>query len=101
MKDTHEDRASVAPVTVKRLVNLIWTPETPPNDSCHYHHTEAVTPFGKFILTWKGWKTYPDYGFDETPWDGIEYHGWNSVAEAQAWAAEEMAKRIDLCFEQG
>jgi hypothetical protein len=57
-----------------------------------------VTPFGRFLLTWKGWKDEPSYGFDETPWGEVEYHGWNSVEEAQEWAAQEMERHIDKCF---
>lgn len=78
-------------------MKLIWTDPSPPNEQCRYHHTIAETPFGRFLLTWKGWKDYPDYGFDETPWGGIEYHGWSTVGDAQQWAGKEMDHRIALC----
>lgn len=74
---------------------LKWTPELPPNDSCYYHHTSAETPFGRFLLTWKGWKEDPIYGFDETPWNEVEYRGWATVKEAQEWAEQELIRRAD------
>jgi hypothetical protein len=77
-------------------INLSWTAPQEANEKIRYNHTIAETPFGRFVLTWKGWKDYPIYGFDETPWDGVEYHGWMSVGEAQQWAEQEMYKRIQL-----
>jgi hypothetical protein len=81
------------------MVKLEWTENRPPTkDVCRYDHCIAETPFGRFLLTWKGWKTdwRYDLGFDETPWDGIEYHSWGSIDEAKQWAADEMEKRIKL-----
>lgn len=83
---------------VERRVSLEWTMPAAPNDIHHYNHTIAETPFGRFLLTWKGWKDYPAYGFDETPWGGVEYHGWGTVEEAQEWAAQEMERRIAACL---
>ncbi len=83
---------------VDRRVSLEWSEHRTPNDGCHYNHTKAETPFGPFLLTWKGWKDYPAYGFDETPWGDVEYHDWNTVEEAQEWAAQEMGRRIDACL---
>lgn len=78
-------------------INLNWTePRPPTKDVCSYHHTIAETSFGRFLLTWKGWKDYADYGFDETPWGEIEYHGFGSVEEAQQWAEHELYKRVQL-----
>lgn len=77
-----------------RAVLLVWSDVSEPNDDCHYTHTKAETPFGRFLLTWKSWKDYPDYGFDETPWGKVVYLGWNSIESAKQWAAEEMALRI-------
>jgi hypothetical protein len=81
------------------MIKLEWTENRPPrNGVCRYDHCIAETPFGRFLLTWKGWKTdwQYDLGFDETPWDGIEYHSWGSIDEAKQWAADEMEKRIRL-----
>jgi len=83
---------------VDRQVSLEWSEQRAPNADCHYNHVIADTPFGRFLLTWKGWKDDPGYGFDETPWGEVEYHGWYAVEEAQEWAAKEMVRRIEACF---
>ncbi len=100
MKPTEQqDKASPA-LGVAR-VSLLWSPSAKANDQCRYNHSICETPFGRFLLTWKGWKTEPydmGIGFDETPWGDAEYRGWTSVDEAQNWAAEEMSRRIALCL---
>ncbi len=75
-------------------VSLTWSEVSPPNEDCHYTHTKAETPFGVFLLTWKGWKEHMDCGFDETPWGEVVYLGWNTVESAQKWASEETSRRI-------
>lgn len=82
----------------RRLVRLAWSPPAPPCEECRYNHTRAATPFGPFLLTWKGWKEHDSPGFDETPWGEVEYHGWNTVEDAQAWAESEMERRIKECL---
>ena len=72
---------------------LIWTAASPANKQCCYDHTTAQTPFGRFLLTWKSWKEYPDFGFDETPWGEVEYRGWGSIEEAQQWGEAELERR--------
>jgi hypothetical protein len=81
-------------------MRLTWADPSPPTPECHYNHTISETPFGRFLLTWKGWKEYPDYGFDETPWGEGECKGWNSVEDAQEWASQEMQRRVKLCLSQ-
>lgn len=49
-------------------MHLEWTAPSPANEYCHYNHVEAKTPFGRFLITWKGWKDYPSYDIEETPW---------------------------------
>jgi len=87
-------------IAAKLEPRLDWSEPANPNDHCTYTHTIAETPFGRFLLTWKGWKESPDYGFDETPWNAIEYRGWGSVEEAQAWAGKEMKRRIDALLSE-
>lgn len=79
---------------------LQWSEPSPPTKECSYHHSTAETPFGRFLLTWKGWKDegWQGIGFDETPWNEIEYHFWHSVEEAQAWAQEEFDRRLQECL---
>ncbi len=85
----------------KKKVKLNWTPETDPNNECCYTHTMADTPFGRFLLTWKGWKEdiYCSMGFDEMPWEGSQY-GFDSVEDAQKWAEEEYARRLKQAYEE-
>ena len=87
-------------ITAKLEPVLDWSEPSSPNEHCSYTHSIAETPFGRFLLTWKGWKESPDYGFDETPWDMAEYRGWSSVEEAQSWAGKEMARRIDALLSE-
>ena len=89
---------NVVGVTHPRLVRLAWSAPAPSCEECRYDHTRAETPFGTFLLTWKGWKEYDSPGFDETPWGEVVYNGWNTVEEAQAWAESEMERRIKECL---
>ena len=66
---------------------LAWTVHMQPNESCRYNHTSAETPFGRFLITWKGWKEHDDPAIDETPWGEFE-GAFYSVEEAQKAAAE-------------
>lgn len=40
----------------------MWSPPSEPNDYCSYNHCYADTPFGRYQIEWKGWKSYPSYG---------------------------------------
>lgn len=78
---------------------LDWSDERRPSVSCQYSNCYAHTPFGRFLITWKGWKDNPDFSADETPWG--EWFGgyWNTLAEAQAACEQEYARRVALCLE--
>lgn len=78
------------------MIKLNWTNPAPPDMKCSYDHVIAETPFGSFLLTWKGWQKNPGYGFNVTPWGKAEY-GWNSLEDAKQ-AAEEMERRINDCY---
>lgn len=84
-------------VDLQRLVRLVWSDPAKPCEECRYDHTIAETPFGRFLLTWKSWKSEPwqdmGLGFDETPWGEVHYDGWNTVEDAQQWAEKEMTRR--------
>lgn len=76
---------------------LEWTEPMQPNDECCYNHVTAQTPFGRFLITWKGWKEYDSPTIDETPW------GEFGVAEldlqtAKAFAEAEYLKRVGDCL---
>ena len=76
---------------------LEWTGAQPPDHSSHYDHCSADTPFGRFMLTWKGWKDYPAYTADETPWN--EWAGtWDTLEAAKQACEAEFARRLQLCL---
>ena len=77
---------------------LAWSENKKPNDSCHYDHCTAKTPFGNFLLTWKSHKADPNYGFDDIPWGEAEYEGWTTIEEAKAWAEAKLLEKIKECF---
>lgn len=75
-------------------MELQWTENRKANELIKYDHCLADTPFGRFLLTWKSWKEFPSYAFDEKPWEGWDEGVFNSVEEAQDWAQLEYSKRI-------
>ncbi len=77
-------------------IKLEWSEERPPNDECHYNHVIAESPFGRFLITWKGWKDYPNPTIDESPW-GYAGCGYD-VAEAKQIAELEFHKRLQQCI---
>jgi glutaredoxin-related protein len=40
-----------------------WTEEIQPNNEVGYNHVMCDTPLGRLIISWKGWKERPKYGF--------------------------------------
>ena len=84
--------------TDARTVQLSWTENLHPDRECSYDHCIATTPFGRFLITWKGWKDYPNPTVDETPWG--EYFGaWDTVEEAKQACEREFARRVMLCLQ--
>lgn len=76
---------------------LAWTDARKPDRACHYDHCIADTPFGRFLVSWKGWKDYPAYTADETPWN--EWAGtWGTLDEAKQACEVEFARRLALCL---
>jgi hypothetical protein len=76
-------------------VILQWSDEKPPNENCPYNYCFAMTPFGRILLTWKGWKPRHDIAVtaDETPF-GEFFDCWNSVEEAKAQIQAEYNRRL-------
>lgn len=95
-----EDTAPPAPLgQVERWVSaLAWTDERRPDDACSYNHCIAETPFGRFLITWKGWKDYQSPTADETPWGEWFGMGWDTVDEAKSACEQEFARRVALCL---
>ena len=73
---------------------LTWSDPAPPQkDGPHYDHVIAQTPFGRFLITWKGWKDYDCPTIDETPWG--EWGGvGRDLDEAKQIAEAEYRKRL-------
>ena len=64
------DRATPAPAVGASPAAesaLTWTQGDDP--ICKYNHAQARTPFGRILVTWKGWKPYPSFYADEMPGD--------------------------------
>lgn len=74
-------------------VTLKWSEERQPCEDCRYNHCVAETPFGKFVISWKGWKEYPTVAVDEAPF-GDWFECWNSVEDAKAACQAEYSRRL-------
>ena len=84
------------------MSKLKWSEDFPPNSYCSYNHCFADTPFGRFLLTWKGWKEHCNsgVGFDETPFaDEVWYDSWDSVEDAKKAAEERFFTEIHLLIQ--
>ena len=84
---------STPPHAVVEAVPLEWTEELGPMPGTPYNHCAASTPFGRFLITWKGWKENDWPTVDETPW-GDFFGSWRTVKEAQAACEAEYAIRL-------
>ena len=89
--------ADVTPAD-SRVRPLTWTAERQPDAHCRYNHCIAETPIGRFLLTWKGWKSDCIPVADETPWGEFYDPGVDTVAEAQAACQREYVRRVTLCL---
>ena len=86
-------RAALAAKPVGEGPSLRWTENMPPSEDCRYDHCTAETPFGRFLISWKGWKQFDSPTVDETPW-GDWYGAFNSVDAAKAACQKEMDERL-------
>jgi hypothetical protein len=74
---------------------LSWSEERQPCEECRYNHCIAETPFGRFLISWKGWKEHSAVTADETPF-GDWFECWNSVEEAKSGCQSEYNRRLAL-----
>ena len=86
-------RAALAAEPVGEGPILRWTDNNPPCEDCRFDHCTAETPFGRFLISWKGWKQFNSPTVDESPW-GDWYEVFNSVDAAKAACQREMDKRL-------
>ncbi len=80
-----------------RVKPLAWTDESAPTESCRYNHVEAMTPFGRFGITWKGWKGDDWPTVDEVPWEGYDstFGPYPTLEDAKEACEKEFARRIN------
>ena len=49
-----------------------------------YDHSILNTPFGRFLITWKSWKSFPKYDVEESPIESLCFNiHENSLEETQ------------------
>lgn len=70
-------------------VPIRWTPDGDKN--CGYSNWLGETPFGRILITWKGWKETHDACVDEFPG---EFQAYGSPDEVKAACEAEFAKRF-------
>ena len=80
------------------IKKLIWSEYKKPNYDSSYDHVTAETPFGRFLITWRGWKEYHSPTIAEAPW-GTWYESAPSVDKAKEIAEREYCRRIKECLE--
>lgn len=74
-----------------------WSDPMQPTDDIRYDHVTGTTPFGNFLITWKGWKKYDMPTVDQTPWG--EFGGqWNDVEDAKRMAEMAYLERLNDCL---
>lgn len=62
-----------------------WSKEKKPNSECPYNHVDTITPIGKLLIDWKGWKELPSYDISlDGDYVGSEY----SLEDAKERAME-------------
>ena len=95
-----EKTSESAPVYAVVLRPLVWTEHRKPNSEVTYDHCICDTPLGRFVLTWKSWKSEPwqdmGLGFDQTPWGEVWYDSWHEPDEAKQAAFDDLNRRIAL-----
>lgn len=60
--------------------SIVW--EMDADKSCSYNNWVGTTPFGRILITWKGWKDYPMACVDEFPGDFQAYGSPDEVKDA-------------------
>lgn len=74
------------------LGSIKWSETRNPDKECHYHHIIGQTPFGRIMITWKGWKDDPWPTVDESPW-GF-FNGGGDPESTKRMVESEYSKRL-------
>lgn len=70
-------------------VAIKW--EKDADKECPYNNWVGITPFGRILITWKGWKDYDDACVDEFPGD---FRSYGSPDEVKAACEAEYLRRL-------
>ena len=82
-----------------KIKQIQWSEVRQPDDDCCYTHVIGETPFGRFLITWKGWKESPSFDVEESPWDvwvGSGYDLENAKKLAQDYFEKTIMEAIVL-----
>ena len=74
-----------------------WSAELEPYEKVRYNHVTASTPFGDFLITWKGWKSFDSFVVEETPW-GDWYEPFFSLEEAKIECELLFQQKLKSCL---
>lgn len=80
-----------------RFKGIEWGEPQQSNSECSYNHLIGMTPLGRFLITWKGWKDDPGYAVDETPWGLDDLWGWD-LAGAKEACERAWRERLQACL---
>jgi len=80
-----------------RIKEIAWTEKLPPNEQVSYDYVIGITPFGRFLITWKGWKEDDAFCIDESPW-GEWIYGGSSLEGAKDVCKTEYETLIRACL---
>lgn len=76
-----------------------WGEVSPPNEQVRYDHVIGMTPLGRVLITWKGWKKLSAPTIDEMPGcDGFFGAGYDTVQEAMVAAQAAFDELIGRCI---
>lgn len=70
-------------------------------ETCMYDHCFGITPAGNYLITWKGWKNYPFYYIDKSPFIGSnDYRSFDTLKAAKDAAESHFEEVIQECLNQ-
>ena len=81
-----------------KIKPLQWSNVREPNELVRYHHVIAETPFGMFLITWKGWKERDTPTVDASPCGDVFIAGVD-LEDTKRLAEEEYRKCVIACLE--
>jgi hypothetical protein len=77
--------------------HLEWSDEMQSTKEIPYNHVIAQTPFGRILITWKGWKEHDCPTVDEHPVQGFFYAGMD-LNDAKQISENAYFKAIDAAI---